>query len=117
MLNYSSSSKKSWLQNGLWYKDHHGKFDTLIDENTGYKFRKGLFAESAPVEIIGQLHCEPFTQDRYLLDNVSLEIKLTKADDNLLIMSADTENVKIVLDEVELHVRKNNLFSDKLIEI
>ena len=117
LLNYSSSSKKSWLQNGLWYKDHHGKFDTLTDVNTGFKFRKGHFAESKPVEIIGKLHCEPFTQDRYLLDNVSLEIKLTKADDNLLIMSADTENVKIVLDEVELHVRKNNLFSDKLIEI
>ena len=117
LLNYSEPAKKSWLQNGGWFKDHHGKFDNLNDQNSGYKFRKGMFAGSEPVEIIGQLHCEPFTQDRYLLDSVSLEIKLTKAEDNLLIMSADNEPVKIVLDEVELHVRKNNLFSDKLIEI
>ena len=32
-------------------------------------------------------------------------------------MCADAENVKVVLDEVSLHVRKNNLFADKLIEI
>ena len=117
LLNFSPASKKTWLQSGLYYKDSHGKLNTLGNENSGFKMRKGHFAESEQVEIIGKLHCEPFNQHRSLLDNVSLEIKLTKCDDDLLIMSADTENVKLVLDEVSLYVRKNNLFSDKLVEI
>ena len=108
---------KPWLQVGLYFKDSHGKFNQLDDTNTGFKFRKGYFAESRQVEIIGKLHCEPFNQDRCLLDNVSLEVTLKKSDDNFLLMCADNENVKLVLDEVSLHVRKNNLFSDKLIEI
>ena len=117
LLNYSATAKKSWLECGLYYKDSHGKFNTLGDENSGYKLRKGHFAKGNAVEMIGKLHCEPFNQDRCLLDNVSLEIKLTKCDDNLLLMTADNENVKLVLEEVSLHVRKNNLFADKLIEI
>ena len=117
LLNYSQTTKKSWLQCGLYYKDSHSKFDQLDDTNTGFKYRKGHFSGSKQVEIIGRLHCEPFTQERSLLNNVSVEIKLTKSDDKFLLMCADTENVKVVLDEVELHVRKNNLFADKLIEI
>lgn len=117
LLNYSSGPKKGWLQSGLWYKDHHGRMDTLSDQNAGFKFRKGHFAESQQVEIIGKLHCEPFNQHRSLLDNVSLEIKLTKCEDNIIIMSAEGELVKLVLDEVSLYVRKQNLFSDKLVEI
>ena len=46
LLNYSSGPKKGWLQSGLWYKDHHGRMDTLSDQNSGFKFRKGHFAES-----------------------------------------------------------------------
>ena len=117
LLTYSQAAKKSWLQSGLYYKDTHAKFNTLDDQNSGFKFRKGHFSESKQVEIIGKLHCEPFNQDRSLLDNVSLEITLKKSDDNFLLMCADTENVKLVLDEVSLYVRKNNLFANKLIEI
>ena len=117
LLTYSQSAKKSWLQAGLYYKDAHGKFNDLGDTNSGFKFRKGAFAGSKQVEIIGKLHCEPFNQDKSLLDNVSLEVTLKKSDDNFLLMCADGENVKLVLDEVALHVRKNNLFPEKLIEI
>jgi len=117
LLNYSSPAKTSWLECGMYYKDSHGKLNIIGDQNNGFKRRKGHFAESTPVEIIGKIHCEPFNQDRSLLDNVSLEIKLTKCDDDLILLSADNETVKLVLDEVSLHVRKNNLFADKLIEI
>ena len=91
---------KPWLQVGLYFKDSHGIFNQLDDTNTGFKFRKGYFAESRQVEIIGKLHCEPFNQDRCLLDNVSLEVTLKKSDGNFLHMCVDNKNVRLVLDEV-----------------
>ena len=117
LTSYSENAKKSWLQAGLFYKDTHGQFNTITDLNGGYKMRKGFFETSKQVELIAKLHCEPFNQDRFLVDNVDLEVTLTKQDDNFMLMTADNENVKLVLEDVSLIVRKNNLFPDKLLEI
>lgn len=117
LTSYSENAKKTWLQAGLFYKDTGEQFDTLTDANAGFKSRKGHFAGSTQVEFMTKLHCEPFNQDRFLVDNVDLEVTLTKQDDNFTIMADDAENVKLVLEDVSLITRKNNLFPDKLVEI
>ena len=117
LLSYNDDAKSSWLQSALWFKDKHGEHNTLGDANNGYKHRKGHFATSRQVELISKIHCEMFNQPRLLIDHVPLKLILTKNKDSFALLTADTENVKIVIDEVSLIVRKNIIADHKLNEI
>lgn len=116
LLSYNETAKKSWLQSGLYYKDTHAHHNTIGDNNQGFKFRKGHFAKSKAVETISKLHCELFNQDRLLLDHIPIKIVLTRNADALCLLTADTTDVKIVIEEVTLVVRRmvlaNHIYND-----
>ena len=117
LLSYNDDAKNSWLQSALWFKDKHGEHDTLGDANNGYKHRKNHFAESKQVELISKIHCEMFNQPRLLIDHVPVKLVLTKNNDSFALLTANNENVKIVIDEVFLIVRKNIVADHKLNDI
>lgn len=117
LLSFNDDAKRTWLQSALWQKDKHRHHDTLGDANDGYKHRKNKFAESQQVELISKIHVEMFNQPRLLIDHVPLKLVLTKNNDPFTLLTANTENVKIVIDEVTLVVRKNIVAAHKLNEI
>lgn len=114
VLSYDSGAKSSHLTAGLFYADTAGKMETTGADNTGYTKRKSLTKESKAFELIGPIHADIFSQDKFLLNNVQMNLKFTKNKDSFMLMSAQkNEHVKLL--DVRLIVRKVKLLPDVLL--
>ena len=81
----TAEAKKSYMSAQLWYEN--GAFNnTNPTQNPGFKNRGKWFG---PREhgMIGKLHSELFHQDRYLLNNVEVKVKLTLGKPGFYFMS------------------------------
>lgn len=96
LLNYGPPAKDSHLAAALWYSDSPGTFDQRDDANVGYASRKVAAAGSKIIELIGPIHADIFSQERCLLNNVSLNLKLTRNKDAFCLMSGKADKVKLV---------------------
>ena len=78
VLSYGAGAKNTQLTSQLWYKDTADNKDaTIVDGgNTGLVERRMYIAESRIVEMMGRLHVDLFLQDRFLLNGVSVNIRL-----------------------------------------
>jgi hypothetical protein len=74
----------------------------------GFTARKKLTALSKWVQMMGKLHLDLFCQDKYLLNQVDLKIKLRRSRDAFALV-ADAANYKIKIKEMALYVRKVQL--------
>ncbi len=81
VLSYGDEAKNTQLTSQLWYKDTAGHMDaTTVDGgNTGMVERRRYIAESRIVEMMGRLHGDLFLQDRFLLNGVSVKIRLVRS--------------------------------------
>ena len=81
VLSYGAEAKNTQLTSQLWYKDTGGHMDvTTVDGgNTGLVERRRYIAESRIVEMMGRLHVDLFLQDRFLLNGVSVKIRLVRS--------------------------------------
>ena len=88
MLSYGDEAKNTQLTSQLWYKDTAGHIDaTNVDGgNTGLVERRRYIAESRIVEMMGRLHVDLFLQDRFLLNGVSVKIRLVRSKDAFSLM-------------------------------
>ena len=110
LLSYGGEAKKGHLTAALWYKDTAGKFDVFSDDNLGFKTRKGLAKSSGTVDMMGRLHSDLFFQDRYLLNNVDVKIRMVRSKDAFAINSTQAlAGSKIKIEEASLFVRKVKL--------
>ena len=117
LLTYSDTAKKGWLQAGGYFKDSHGQFDTLGNANGGFRFRKGLLAESKTMELIGKIHSDLFSQERFLLNHVDLKLVFTRHSDDFCLMVAAAEAVKIDIIDSWIMIRRSTLANHKMLEI
>ena len=80
VLSYGDEAKNTQLTSHLWYKDSAGHMDaTNVDGgNTGLVERRMYIAESRIVEMMGRLHADLFLHDRFLLNGVSIKIRLVR---------------------------------------
>lgn len=113
LLSYSIDGANSQGQCSLFYKDEDA--GNLSDTNKGYLTRKKLIAQSKPVELIGRLNIDLSSQSRYILNETSITISLTRSSDNfsLLFDPAKETGVtrpKIKFLDASLFVRKQVLF-------
>ena len=78
VLSYGAEVKNAQLTIQLWYKDTAGNMDATTAEggSTGMVERRRHMSESRVVEMIGRLHVDLFLQDRFLLNIVSVKIRL-----------------------------------------
>ena len=119
LLNYGQDSKNSYLQSGLFYKDDGNQFDNIklvIPEaeratnpvrNSGLVRRKEILDKgNGKLEVIGRLHCDIFNSDRYLINNVSMNLKLIPSRSQFCLMGKDTDNFSVRIDSAILLVRK-----------
>ena len=108
LLSYGTSAKNSQLTAAAWYVDTAGKFELRDDTNKGFKARQDLASESKTLQMMGKLHCDLFQQDRYLINNVDVKVRMTRNKDTFCLMG-DAANYKIKINDVKLMVRKVRL--------
>ena len=89
-LSYSEDAQKTWMRGNLYAKDTAGQFDVFSkadgSANLGAKERGAYFNLSAEVQLSGRPHCDLFTQDRAILPNCKLTIRLIPSRDNFILM-------------------------------
>ena len=112
LLSYGDDAKKTQLTSELFYADEAGKMDTVAfgndaARNSGLMKRAAFTATSNVVDMIGRIHADIFFQDRYLLNEVNVKIKLVRSKDAFSIMSANDHKTVIV--KSVLFVRKVRL--------
>ncbi|KAK3911227.1 hypothetical protein KUF71_013741 [Frankliniella fusca] len=106
LLAYDAPAKNSHMSMRMWYKDTAGYMDEFKPQNNqGLKTRHELTKNSKIFEVMGPIHSDFFNQDRFLLNNVELRIKLTRQRDPFVLMST-FQNEKLMILDATLLVRK-----------
>jgi len=85
LLGYGKDAKTSQLTSALFYKDQAGVMDSIkfggdvAARNSGLVKRRSVAAQSREFDMIGRLHADIFFQDRYMLNDVGVKIKLIRS--------------------------------------
>ena len=109
LLSYGAEAKKTQLTSQLWYKDTAGHMDATQEDggNAGLIERRRHIVGSRVVEMMGRLNVDLFMQDRFLLNGVTVKIRLVRSKDTFSLMASGANpdyNVCIV--DAILFVRK-----------
>lgn len=108
LLNYGSDAKNSHLSSIVWEKDVAGLMDNLSitgnSGNTGHYKRKVIAENGQSVEMYGNLHCDIFNQDKFMVNGVDMTVKLIKAKNEFVLMGEHKAHIEIV--DANLFVRK-----------
>jgi len=70
--------------------------------NSGLVQRRSVAAQSRKFDMMGRLHADIFFQDRYMLNEVGVKIKLIRSKNAFCVMG----NGKVVITHASLFVRK-----------
>ena len=69
----------------MFYKDTAGKMNSVTfgdaNENNGLKLRREVIAQSREFDMMGRIHADMFFQNRYLLNEVGIKLKLVRNKD------------------------------------
>ena len=110
LFNYSKEALKTKLTGECFYKDTAGHMDNatpLAYANHGLKNRYDLTKTSKSAEMMGGLHLDIMHMPRYLLNNVTLRIRMTRSKNEFCLMSSTANaDYKVVLQDVCLDVRR-----------
>jgi len=114
LLCYGKDAKKSQLTLELFYKDDAGRMDETVIEkagghrpNSGLQKRREFVARSREVYIIVRIHGDVFIQERYMLNEVGMRIKLVRSKDTFSLMGAVGSKINVT--HASLFVRKVKL--------
>ena len=109
LLSYGEDAKKTQLTSSLFYKDQAGKMDSVdfaaAEVNDGLAKRRALVRGSREFDMMGRLHADMFFQDRYMLNEVGVKIKLNRSKDAFCLMGAS----KVQIVNASMFVRKVKL--------
>jgi len=112
LLTYGSDAKTSQLTSALWYKDTAGQMDstatTDAGPNAGLVKRTEFSQLGRVVDLLGTIHSDMFCQERYLVNGVSLRMRLVRNKDAFALMSG-AAGYKINIVSAVLHARKVKL--------
>lgn len=115
LVSYGTDVKNTVLRTAAnWYPDAAGEHDTFV--GTGYAARKAKWAKSAKVGFSIPLQLDVLTTDRFLPKNIDLQIKLHKADDNLLYTAKEGGSFKLTFHSLKMHLRRVTMTPELLLE-
>jgi len=80
------------------------------DTNHGYKTRKNYIARSRKLELIDKLRFDLANQHRYILNDVSVTISLTRSPDAFALVTGTNKEFKIKILKASYYVRKQVLY-------
>ena len=99
-----SELNASELESQLFFKDTGNNFDAIDQSNFGYFSRHNYTTGSKIVELYGPLRLGISNMNKYLLNGVTVNIKLWPTQDTFSLMS-DKDNYKIEILQCFLKVR------------
>ena len=107
LLNYGEDAKKSLLTCEGFFKDTQPeKIDFKADDaDVGLIKRSKLIEDSQTVDLIGQLHCDIFQQNRLMINMVDIKIKMIRSKPEFCLVSPTT-GYKVVLEHASMFIRK-----------
>ena len=83
LLSYGADAKQSQLTSALFYADQPARMDVIdfaeANRDSGLYARSCFTAASRSVDMMGRIHADMFFQDRYLLNEVHVKIKLVRS--------------------------------------
>ena len=94
LLSYGSDATSA-----IFYQDEAGKMDD--NANSGLVKRKAFSATSREIGMVGRIHSDIFFQERYMLNEVNMRIKLIRNNDAFCLME-DQGFVTVVTSAVML---------------
>ena len=107
LLNHGSDATDSHLTCALYYPETAGKLDTFSNENTSISYRQRDAYRKEMFDMIGNLHSDMFHQNRYLLNNVDVKVRLMRSRNEFCLMSnTTTGKYKIIVHSATLFVHK-----------
>ena len=109
LLSYGAEAKKTQLTSQLWYKDTAGHMEATQENggNAGLMERRRHIAGSRVVEMMGRLHVDLFMQDRFLINGVTVKIRLVRSKDAFSLMAGGVNpDYKVRIVDAVLFVRK-----------
>ena len=94
-LNYGYDARYSHLQAAHYYQDTpHNHIDDA--QNTALTARAEAFRDSNWVQVMAPIHCDLFSQNKYLVNNIDLRLTLYRNSDAFCLMSpAAAQDYKI----------------------
>ena len=114
LLSYGAEAKKTQLTSQLWYKDTAGHMEATQENagNAALVERRRHIAGSRVVEMMGRLHVDIFMQDRFLINGVTVKIRLVRSKDAFSLMAGGANpDYKVRIVDAVLFVRKAVLSS------
>jgi len=112
LLSFGEDAKKSQLTSEMFYKDTARKMNSVTfgdaNENNGLKLRREVIAQSREFDMMGRIHADMFFQNRYLLNEVGIKLKLVRNKDVFCLMG---DGAKLDVVHASLFVRKVKLSS------
>jgi hypothetical protein len=119
LLLFSKASKNEQLCASGYYKDTAGSMGPAA-ANKGYQNRLKLTSENKTIELCGPLCLDLCSQAKYILSQVPIHIKLTRAKPEFYLMRSGTDvkdnTARIVIDEATLYVRKVRVAPSQIME-
>ena len=82
--------------------------DSSSARNTGLNRRHGICSAKPTSDMIGPLHAAVFNQSKYMLNGVTLKVRMTRSKDSFVVMAKSdlTESFKVDILSAKLFVRK-----------
>ena len=108
LMNYDRQTLESLFSAGLFYKDTAGHMDVgdPAGANSGLTKRGSFTNASNVLELLTPLHSDIFFQEKLMLNNVDIRIRLTRAKDEFCLMRSDDVVYKISMVSASLFVKK-----------
>ena len=114
LLNYGAGAKQTWLTSAMFYPDDSEGIDSLKtdgsgsgaqDGNAGLYSRHEISKNSKIFDMIGRLHVDLFQQNRPIIPNVDIRIKISRNSPEFIIITALKDDYQFKIHEATLLVR------------
>jgi len=102
LLNYGYDAKTSHCTASIFYKDTPGQMNKYKADNLGAMTRTIIV--DTPFDMYGRLNVDLFFQDRLLINNVNVRVKLHRSKNAFCFLSDGDPKLKLL--SAMLHVRK-----------
>lgn len=121
LLNHGNDATESQLTCALFHKDTAGKMDTMdAKANIGWGKRTSMTAKSSSVDMIGTPFADIFNQNRYLVNNVNMKLRLIRHSPEFSLMGSGgtteaPESYRIVIEQATLFIHKAKIATSSLL--
>ena len=110
LLKYGSEAKKTQLSTQIWERDDDGDVNEnspRTGSNAALLKKAQMFAGGKVVDMVAPLYHDLFKMDRYLLNQVNVNVKLYRSKPEFYLLSGDADaSFKIKLVDIRLRVSK-----------